>query len=91
MIFPPSQTLQEWRNISVTDGKFRAVWTPLEPFFVSKGYTLFISTDLFLKVTAPNSEERTNDGYAYKTPYNNIGIHASEFDMGVSINFREAT
>lgn len=69
----PPQTLQAWRECVAPDGFFRSAWDPLEPFFISKGYHLFVAAVLPGQVLIPNPEPRAEDGYTYNTPHNPEG------------------
>jgi hypothetical protein len=71
------QTLQEWRSgwgspASHVIESPRRLWTPLEGFFLSHGYTLWIEqiwNDLDLRPSNLKTP-RTPDGFAYRTMYN---------------------
>jgi hypothetical protein len=70
----PPKTLQEWRNCkNKPPNTFpRYMWKPLEPFFLSQGYTLWgPSEQLYLE--PPNDAPRTLDNFSHDTKYNPAG------------------
>ena len=83
------KTLQEWRSqkhLPAVEGyspRPRNVWIPLEPFFLSHGYTLW-GPRYSMYPTPPNDEPRTPDGFAYRTVYCEIKPNVPHFDMIVS-------
>jgi hypothetical protein len=72
----PPQTLLEWRKQQnqPEDMTPRQMWTPLEPFFLSQGYTLWVQLGTVdgdaMTLRTPNDEPRAVDPFAYSTPYN---------------------
>jgi hypothetical protein len=66
---PAPKTLDEWRNQKLHPEAFpRSVWTPLESFFLSHGYILWLP-NLVYGTRPPNKAPRTPDGFAYRTVY----------------------
>ena len=62
------KTLQEWRSqeleLHLAGAYPRSVWTPLESFFLSHGYTLWLPpTSLYQR--PPNDAPRAPDGFTY--------------------------
>jgi hypothetical protein len=79
-------TLEQWRHAG-NQPEFkdpRVLWTPLEPFFLSLGYELWLSYMIY-NVKPPNKAPRTPDGFAYMTPYNEILPDNPSFSMTVSL------
>jgi hypothetical protein len=85
---PAPKTLQEWRDLEPRPEGYRRgvcprnVWTPLESFFLSQGYTLW-QPPLSLHLKPPNDAPRTPDGFAYRTIYC-IEPYEHHFNMIVS-------
>jgi len=69
------QTLLEWRmQKNQPEGTFpRQMWTPLEPFFLSHGYTLWIQLGPVegdaMTLRSPDTTPRAPDPFVYSTPY----------------------
>jgi hypothetical protein len=69
------QTLLEWRmQQNQPEGTFpRQMWTPLEPFFLSHGYTLWIQLGPVdgdaMTLRSPDNTPRAPDPFVYSTPY----------------------
>jgi hypothetical protein len=85
---PAPKTLQEWRNqkphpVQGYSPRPRNVWIPLEPFFLSHGYTLW-QPQFSLYPTPPNDAPRAPDGFVYRTVYCEIKPNVRHFDMIVS-------
>ena len=87
---PPPKTLQEWRTqkpLPVPGYKYsprpRNVWIPLEPFFLSNGYTLW-QPQYALYPEPPNDEPRAPDGFVYRTEYCETKPNVRHFDLIVS-------
>lgn len=82
------QTLQEWRHQkNQPEGALpRHMWTSLEPFFLSQGYTLWNlkQSSYALSLIPPNDAPRTPDGFAYRVPYNEIKPNPTSFATMVS-------
>jgi hypothetical protein len=74
----PPKTLLEWRmQQNQPEGAYpRDMWTPLEPFFLSHGYTLWIKfgpkdgDSMILR--APDETPRAPDPFVYEAPYNRV-------------------
>jgi hypothetical protein len=82
-ILPAPKTLQEWRSQKLRPKYPRSVWTTLESFFLSHGYTLWQPpSSLYQK--PPNDAPRTPDGFVYRTIYCEIKPNTQRFDMIVS-------
>ena len=82
------KTLDEWRNQKLPVGEYgggipRHVWVPLEPFFLSQGYTLWQPSNT-LHPIPPNDEPRAPDGFAYRTVYCEIKPNVPNFGLIVS-------
>ena len=69
------QTLLEWRKQKYQpEGTYpRQMWTPLEPFFLSHGYTLWIQLGPkdgdAMTLRSPDNTPRAPDPFVYSTPY----------------------
>jgi hypothetical protein len=85
---PAPKTLQEWRSQKLhPEGAYpRSVWTPLESFFLSHGYTLWQAPGSLYQ-GPPNDAPRAPDGFAYRTVYCEIKPNTGTFDMIVSQAF----
>ena len=81
------ETLTNWRASGHDiEGKYpRDIWTPLEPFLHSLGYTLW-QTAYFTNLVPPNSNERAPDGFAYRTYMNDIDRRPSFGQAGVPLS-----
>ena len=72
------KTLLEWRlQQNQPEGAYpREMWTPLEPFFLSRGYTLWIQLGPkdgdAMTLRAPDDTPRASDPFVYLTPYNTV-------------------
>jgi hypothetical protein len=71
------QTLLEWRmQQNQPDAYPREMWTPLEPFFLSHGYNLWIQLGPkdgdAMTLRAPDDTPRASDPFVYLTPYNTV-------------------
>ena len=88
MDIAPIKTLQEWRSQKLHRALGynpvpRNVWIPLEPFFLSHGYTLW-QPGYSLYPIPPNDAPRAPDGFVYRTEYCEIKPNVWHFDMIVS-------
>jgi len=70
------QTLLEWRMRPADTTYPREMWTPLEPFFLSHGYNLWIQLGPkdgdAMTLRAPDDTPRASDPFVYSTPYNTV-------------------
>lgn len=81
------KTLDQWRRKgahSREEEKFpRDMWDPLEPFFLSIGYTLWKKASYILTIEPPNDAPRKQDEYACRIPYNDLPENRYNFWMEV--------
>jgi len=72
------KTLLEWRvQQNQPEGAYpREMWTPLEPFFLSHGYTLWIQLGPkggdAMSLRAPDDTPRAPDPFVYSTQYTTV-------------------
>ena len=78
-------TLIKWRSSGHdVKGKIpRDIWTPLEPYFQTLGYTLWTPC-WSINLIPPNLNERAPDGFGYRTFMNDVG---SEWTFGHVVDF----
>ena len=87
-IIPAPKSLQEWRYqkphpVPGHSPRPRNVWIPLEPFFLSQGYTLW-QPQFAMYPMPPNDAPRAPDGFVYRTVYCETEPNVRHFDLIVS-------
>ena len=89
-IIPAPKSLQEWRYqkphpVPGNSPRPRNVWIPLEPFFLSQGYTLWQPQfAMYPMPPSPNDAPRAPDGFVYRTVYCETEPNVRHFDLIVS-------